>query len=567
METIEQPTSKRLKPTMTTAAEEFKTKGNAALQAGNTSDAISFYTKAINEDGSNHVYYSNRSAAYLKQGDANNALDDAISCLGLDPEFAKGYSRKGAALHGLKRYNDAIATYEEGLRKFPEDPGLKSGLAQVQKEKDGPAVDSGGLFNPAMMAQMYGDPKLAPFLADPAIMAKVKMIQANPNLLPTMLSDPKMMEFLSAMMGGRMPGDEDDDTPVRNQKAPEPEPELEEDFSALSDVEREKKEKQKASIAAKEKGNELYKAKKFDEALAAYDEAIALDPTSMTFHSNKAAVYFSMKKYDAVIETCDKAMEIGKTNMAPFEDRAKALTRCAKAFQMKKDLSTAIEKCKEAQLEFFSKDTQRLLKTMELEKKKADSLNYQNEDLAEEAKQRGNEAFRAKDWAQAVLEYEDAVKRSPKNAAIRNNLAAALCKILDFNGAKRQIEEAVQLDPSYVKAWTRKGDIEVAMKENHKAMDSYRKGLMLEPDNVACKEGLRKVNTMIGATVTDEERKERAAHAMADPEIQSILQDPVMRQILNDFAENPADARKAMNDPMVAAKMEKLIASGIVETR
>jgi stress-induced-phosphoprotein 1 len=54
---------------------------------------------------------------------------------------------------------------------------------------------------------------------------------------------------------------------------------------------------------------------------------------------------------------------------------------------------------------------------------------------------------------------------------------------------------------------------------------------------------------------------------MADPEIQSILQDPVMRQILTDFAENPAHARKAMSDPTVAAKMEKLIASGIVETR
>jgi stress-induced-phosphoprotein 1 len=253
--------------------------------------------------------------------------------------------------------------------------------------------------------------------------------------------------------------------------------------------------------------------------------------------------------------------------MAPFEDRAKALTRCAKAYEKKKDLGKAIEKCKEAQLECFSKETQRMLKTMELEKKKADSRNYQDETLAEEAKQRGNDAFRAKDWSKAVFEYEDAVKRSPKNAAIRNNLAAALCKILDFNGAKRQIDEAVELDPLYVKAWTRKGDIEIAMKENHKAMDSYRKGLSIEPDNTACKDGLRKVNSMIGASMTDDERKERAAHAMADPEIQAILQDPVMRQILTDFAENPADARKAMNDPTVAAKMEKLIASGIVETR
>jgi stress-induced-phosphoprotein 1 len=552
---------------------QFKAKGNAALEAGNTTEAIEFYTKAINEDGANFVYYSNRSAAYLKQGDANNALEDAISCVGLNPQFAKGYSRKGAALHGLKRYNDAIAVYNEGLLKFPQDAGLMSGLAQVQKEKDGPQFSTGGgggggLFSPAMMAQMQNNPKLAPFLADPAVMAKVKIMQANPNSLPGMMSDPKMMEFLSVMMGG-MDGDDPDDVPVRPKKAPEPEhqPEPEEDLSELPAAEREKKENEKASIKAKEKGNALYTAKKFDEAIAAYDEAIVLDPSNMTFHNNKAAVYFAMKKYDDVIEMCDKAMEVGKANMAPFEDRAKALTRCAKAYQKKKDLGMAIEKCKEAQLECFSKDTQRLMKTMELEKKKADSLNYQDDTLAEESKQRGNDAFRNKDFAKAVIEYEDAVKRAPKNAAIRNNLAAALCKIMDFNGAKRQIEEAVELDPLYVKAWTRKGDIEVALKENHKAMDSYRKGLSIEPDNVACKEGLRKVTSSIGSSMTEDERKERAAHAMADPEIQSILQDPVMRQILTDFAENPAHARKAMNDPTVAAKMEKLIASGIVETR
>merc|ERR1712010_68299 len=93
--------------------------------------------------------------------------------------------------------------------------------------------------------------------------------------------------------------------------------------------------------------------------------------------------------------------------------------------------------------------------------------------------------------------YEEAVKRAPKNATIRNNLAASLCKIMDFNGAKREIDVALELDPKYVKAWARKGDIEVVMKENHKAMESYRKGLQVDPDNAVCREGLRKVTAMV----------------------------------------------------------------------
>jgi len=210
-----------------------------------------------------------------------------------------------------------------------------------------------------------------------------------------------------------------------------------------------------------------------------------------------------------------------------------------------------------------------MLKTWELEKRKADTLAYQDDDKAEEAKQRGNDHFRKKEWGDAVKEYEEAVKRAPKNATIRNNLAAALCKIMDFNGAKRQIEEALELDPKYVKAWARKGDIEVLMKENHKAMDSYRKGLEIEPNNPTCTEGLQKVTAMVNmgaANMSEEERKERAEHAMADPEIQSILQDPVIRQVLQDFNDNPNAANAAMRDASVRSKIEKLVASGILQT-
>merc|ERR1712008_520659 len=219
--------------------------------------------------------------------------------------------------------------------------------------------------------------------------------------------------------------------------------------------------------------------------------------------------------------------------------------------------------CKNAQLEHFDKATQRLLKTMELDKRKKDAAAYQDDEKADEAKQQGNNHFRAKEWGDAVKAYEEAVKRAPKNATIRNNLSAALCKIMDFNGAKREIETALDLDPKYVKAWARKADIEVLMKENHKAMDSYKKGLALDPSNKTCRDGLQKVAMMVNqgsANMTEDERKERAAHAMADPEIQSILTDPMINQILKDFNENPTAAQAAMADPGVRGKIEKLIA-------
>merc|ERR1712063_234010 len=97
-----------------------------------------------------------------------------------------------------------------------------------------------------------------------------------------------------------------------------------------------------------------------------------------------------MKNYDECIKMCKDAVEVGKANRAPFEDRAKALTRCAKAYQKKGDLVNAIEMCKNAQLESYDKATQRLMKTMELEKRQKDALDYQDDEKAEEAKQTGN---------------------------------------------------------------------------------------------------------------------------------------------------------------------------------
>jgi stress-induced-phosphoprotein 1 len=401
-------------------------------------------------------------------------------------------------------------------------------------------------------------------------MTKIKMVQQNPSMMTTMLSDPKMMEMLGLLMGqSQEESSSSAPAPMKKKEEPEVPMEVEEDLSNLSPEELKKKETEKEARLKKEEGNGLYKAKKFEEALAAYDEAISIDPTSMTFLLNKAAVYFTMKKYDECIEECNKGIEVGKENMAPFEDRAKAYTRCAKAYQKKKDLGKAIEMCKAAQLECYSKDTQRLMKTMELDKKKRDKFNYQDAEKAEEAKQRGNDFFREKKFPEAIAEYEDAVKRAPKDAPIRNNLSAALTKIMDFNGAKTQVEMAIELDPTYTKAWARKGDIECAFKEHHKALDSYKKGLSLDPTNASCKEGLRKVTQQINygrANMTDEQKQEQKARAMADPDIQAILQDPIVQQTLRDFGENPNAAQQAMRDPGMSEKIQKLIAAGVVET-
>merc|ERR1712146_874296 len=97
-----------------------------------------------------------------------------------------------------------------------------------------------------------------------------------------------------------------------------------------------------------------------------------------------------------------------------------------------------------------------------------------------------------------------------------------------------------------------------------KAMESYKAGLAIEPDNALCKQGLQSVMIKINTTQSAEDIQQRQQHAMADPEIRQILADPAINQILQDMQENPKYAQQAMQDPHIRTKIEKLVAAGIL---
>jgi len=58
------------------------------------------FTEAIDIDPSNHVLYSNRSGSYASLKQFDKALEDATKVTEIKPDWAKGWSRKAAALHG-----------------------------------------------------------------------------------------------------------------------------------------------------------------------------------------------------------------------------------------------------------------------------------------------------------------------------------------------------------------------------------------------------------------------------------------------------------------------------------
>lgn len=56
--------------------------------------AIELYTKAIELDPTNAVFFANRSLAHLRQESFGYALNDAVSSLKADPAYLKAYYRR-----------------------------------------------------------------------------------------------------------------------------------------------------------------------------------------------------------------------------------------------------------------------------------------------------------------------------------------------------------------------------------------------------------------------------------------------------------------------------------------
>jgi hypothetical protein len=123
-----------------------KAAGTAAFQSGNFEEAVRQFTLGIEADPTNHVLYSNRSAAYAKQELYKPSLLDANKCIDLAPTWAKGHSRRGAAYVGLRNWRQAVVAYEEGLRLEPENSVMKEALAYIQRKLTGggPSTIGGG---------------------------------------------------------------------------------------------------------------------------------------------------------------------------------------------------------------------------------------------------------------------------------------------------------------------------------------------------------------------------------------------------------------------------------------
>merc|ERR1711865_169859 len=512
-----------------TMAQEAKARGNKDFQAGNFEEAVKHYTDAIELDANDHVFYSNRSACLSSLNRYDEALSDANKCIELKPDFAKAYSRKGAALHGAGKLQEATAAY----------------------------------------------------MQDPQFMQMLQMCQQNPQMINMLMqSDPRNMKCLSVVMGVDLqqqgaPGA----APQAAPQAPKAKPKA--PVKELTEEEKADLKLKEDATAEKALGTTAYKAKDFDTAVVHYQKAYDIYTKDISPLTNIAACLFEQDNFDGCIETCLDAIEKGRVVMCDYKLIGKAFVRIgnthmrraarAEGFEAKEPFyKEAIEAYAKSLLEHYTNDAfDRQKKAKALLKKHKDA-DYQNPEKALEAKNKGNEHFKKQEFVEAQKLYTEAINRDTTNHLYLSNRATCYIKMNEMAMAEKDLEACIKMEPTFAKAYLNKANIMFHRKEFHKVIPLYELVLELDDEYAdadakkKAADGLTQTQRAIQQSQGDAPDEERLRRAQADPEIQAILADPMVQQAIKDFSENPKYAQNALKDPVMSAKLSKLAAAGIL---
>lgn len=173
------------------AAESFKNQGNDFMKLDKYKEAHDCYTKAIEIDDNNAIYYSNRAAASSKLGDHQAALNDCQEAVEIDPNYSKAYGRMGLAYASMEDHQRAKEAYVKAVELDPNNESYRNNL-KIAEEKLADASGAGG-------AGAAGGPQGA------NMMSMLRSVMNNPEIMQMAmrsLQDPRIQNMFNMGGGG-----------------------------------------------------------------------------------------------------------------------------------------------------------------------------------------------------------------------------------------------------------------------------------------------------------------------------------------------------------------------------
>ena len=318
---------------------EAKERAIEAFNEQNYKGAVDLLKKAIKLDPDNHIFFSNRAAAHMALEAYDRALVDADECIRLQPTWAKGYSRRGAALFRMDKLGPARDAFEKGLELDRDNPTYVRCTRQelqlvmdaiVQRKEESleykeRAIEAFNVQNFKRAEQHLSsaidlDPENHVFYSNraAAYMAMEKFEKALKDANECVRLQPTWAKGYSRQAAALLSMG---DLPAAREacaKGLDLEPENTQVKEELRRVEIAE------SLALKDAATEAFKAQDYEKAVEDLTAAIVLDSSNQVFYSNRSVAYTAMQMYEKALDDADECVRLQPTWAKGYSRRAAA---------------------------------------------------------------------------------------------------------------------------------------------------------------------------------------------------------------------------------------------------
>lgn len=201
-------------------AEQIKNKGNELMSQAKYKEAIAYYTKAIELEPENAIFFANRAAAHTHLKGYNDAVIDCERAIIINPDYSKSYSRLGTALFYQENYARAVDAFTKACELDPDNNTYKEDLKRAEEKAKasgltttGAGAGAGGFPGMGGMGGMPDMGQFANMMNNPQFMETAQRMMQNPEFSSMVANmagkfsqggmDPAELNRLGADMGMR----------------------------------------------------------------------------------------------------------------------------------------------------------------------------------------------------------------------------------------------------------------------------------------------------------------------------------------------------------------------------
>eukprot|EP01065_Artemidia_motanka_P024228 TRINITY_DN28874_c0_g1_i1.p1 TRINITY_DN28874_c0_g1~~TRINITY_DN28874_c0_g1_i1.p1 ORF type:complete len:680 (+),score=266.67 TRINITY_DN28874_c0_g1_i1:65-2041(+) len=503
-------------------AADFKTRGNEALKEGQIDLAIALFSMGLELQPENEVLWSNRSAAYCRLRKYERAVEDADSVLRLKPGWARGHSRKAAALEGMKRFAEALPLYSAALRIEPDNQAVKDSIERLtmvleevreeeRRQNEWSVKKAKELHEDANRAKKGGDLERAVTLYGEAIALQtdgttLAALYANRAACRVLLKEPrealqdatKAVEFrpdwgrghsrrgaalwaLGRLREARAAYIEALTFDSTNGELQAQIQRLQGEIEVAAKREKEGDTPEVRALECKERGNQLLKAGKVEEAERAYSEGLEHHPTQYVLFSNRAAARQRLGRLDDALQDAERCVELAPEWVKGHVRKAVIIKDLAKGNP--KRLQGAVKAYLKAveldpeNVEWHDRaiEIERTIQEAERRRREAeenvlgremmvvDDRSKQEVVVAADPEEEGDRKFELGDMPGAIGWYTRAIKKTPQNHKLYLKRGICWDKVRRYLKAIADFEKVGELDENNLQALWHCGNVYIRL--------------------------------------------------------------------------------------------------------